>query len=163
MSETRSRCDDLFRELQLLSKCYSGFPKLWDTYRQTAATPLILLLDGTGSAAAPSPIFAGMEWLRVSDLEAPIALYVDDDGYVSSTKVLESLTIYLSGLKDYQHAELDAATSTIALTLKSGPVDPCHLGIAVPVQMKAGELSHYLRPNGSGNWQQVPVTELGTP
>ena len=162
MNELRLRYDDLFQELKLLSQCYSGFPKLWDTYLQPGqANYLILLLDGRGSEAAPSPIFNGVEWLRVSDLQSPIALFIDEDGYVNSTKVLDSLTIYLSGLEDYQAASLEATTSTITLTLKNDPSEPYQLGIAVPVHTKSNELSHYLLPNGEGNWTRATAADIG--
>lgn len=162
MNELRSRYNALFQELKLLSQCYSGFPKLWDTYLQTAqAHYLILLLDGRGSESAPSPIFNGVEWLRVSDLQSPIALFIDEDGYVNSIKVLDSLTIYLSGLEDYQAAYLEATTSTITLTLKNHPSEPCQLAIAVPVYTKNNELSHYLLPNGAGNWTRATATDIG--
>lgn len=162
MIDSPSRCDDLFQELRLLSQCYGGFPRLWETYQQTTDNQLVLLLDGRGSEAAPSPIFNGVEWLRVSDLESAIALHIDDDGYVSSTKVLESLTIYLSGLEGYKAATLDAATSTITLTLNTDPSESFLLRIAVPVQTDNDELSHYLLPNGTGNWQQAAIAELET-
>ncbi|NEQ47025.1 MAG: hypothetical protein F6K00_27190 [Leptolyngbya sp. SIOISBB] len=161
MIASPSRRDDLFQELRLLSRCYTGFPRLWDTYLPTTqANRIVLLLDGQGSEAAPSPIFDGVEWLRVSDLEAPIALFVDDDGYVSSTKVLESLTIYLSGVEGYQAATLEAATATITLTLKTATLEPFLLGLAVPVYADEGTLSYYLLPNGTGNWRRVTVAEI---
>lgn len=158
MTDLSTSCDTLFQELLLFSKCYSGFPKLWDTYLQSPKSQqLVLLLRSDGTEVNPSPIFSGTEWLRIVDLEKPIALFADEDGYVSSTKVLESLTVYLSGLDDYQTADLELATVTIRLVLKSLPNDIFSLMVAVPVNNETGELSCYLLPDGAGNWRRMPT------
>ncbi len=156
MSELTAGREELFKALQLLSQYYSGFPKLWETYLQTSKPEqLILLLRADGMEAAPSPVFSGTDWLRIVDLNQPLALFRDADEYVSSTQVLESLTVYLSGLSGYQSARLELETTTIHLTLQAETTAEFWLGVAVPVHDQNNELLYYLFPNGLGNWKRV--------
>lgn len=160
-SSSPDRRDVLFQDLLLVSKGYLGCPKLWNEYhRLSMPHQLLLYLQADGTEAAPSPIFSGTDWLRIVDLEQPIALFADADGYVSSTKVLESLTIYLSGVKHYQTARCDVASSTVQLTLKSEPPATFELQIAVPVHDAAHQLQYYLLPNGTGNWTRKSAADM---
>lgn len=156
MSESTVSCETLFKELLLLSNYYSGFPKLWEHYLSSSKLhQLILLLKADGTEASPSPIFQDVYWLRVTDLEQSIALFVDEDGYVSSAKVLASLTVYLSGLENYHTARLDHPASTIFLDLEPDSAPTFGLTVVIPVHDDANTLKYYLRPNGSGNWQRI--------
>ncbi|MEL7314833.1 MAG: hypothetical protein AAFN08_07770 [Cyanobacteria bacterium J06559_3] len=156
MREPTAGREGLFKALQLLSQYYLGFPKLWETYLQTSKPEqLILLLRADGMEAAPSPVFSGTDWLRIVDLNQSLALFPDEDGYVNSTKVLESLTIYLSGLSGYQAAQLELETTTIHLTLEAEAMAEFSLRVAVPVHNQDDALLYYLFPNGLGNWKRV--------
>ena len=101
---------------------------------------------------SPSPIFAGTDWLRISQPSAPLALFPDADGYVDSNEVLRCLNVYLSSLKHHQSSRIEPPG--IELTLESEP-RPLWLLPLVPVDNQVGERIYYLAANGGGNWRRL--------
>jgi hypothetical protein len=63
-------------------------------------------LSGEGTEVAQSPLDAHTYWLKINDLQAPLALFPDPYHYVNSKRLLQSLVAYVSGLPHHQQAEL---------------------------------------------------------
>lgn len=153
---TTSLVFDLFQELSILSKCYTGCPSLtgehWFINPASEQPTLVLLLRSDGTEVSPSPISAGTDWLKISHESAPLAIFPDADGYVDSNEVLRCLNVYLSTLKDYKTSHI--SIPGIQVFLENLSQQLCLLP-TIPVDNKEGERIYYLVANGQGNWQRL--------
>lgn len=152
-------------QLRQLAKESPAFPQLSDerlaldaSSRQTQIQPLEQLeiwlpLLGRGTQVTPSPLDSQTCWLKIDSTAAPLALYPDSHGYVSSTEVLKSLCNAMTSLPDCQRVELDATGQ--AVLLRSTSSNECVKIIpAIPVDNREGERIYHLIPNGKGNWMR---------
>lgn len=162
-SSGRSSRDYLFDQLKALPAKYSWFPRLIGTYlsygsfaRSVKIRPLgdidvLALVVGSGTQTAMAPNDAYTVWLRILDNQAPLAAYPDDYGFVSSTKVLNAFRSGLATVSAYSKAEIKRSGEAVTVSLASQPwvfdVVP-----AVPVNDGQGGFSHYLIPDGRGDW-----------
>lgn len=159
----RASRDYLFEQLKKLPPKYPWFPRLTGTYvpygsfaRSIKIRPLddidvLVLLTGTGTEVTTGSTNPHTIWLRVVATSAPLSMFPDGHGYVNSTKVLDAFKAALSDVPVYAKAEIKRDGQAVTLSLASYPwsfdVVP-----AVPVTNGQGGYSHFLIPNGSGDW-----------
>lgn len=158
--------DNLFLDLQRLEQETRGFPRLQGRYlewsalgRGTAIQPLsslqlVLPLRAAGTEIARSPVYAQAEWLKIQHPSAPLALFPDGHGYVSSTALLQSLVNYCSALTHYEAASASATGQVVCLRLREQEL-PIEIQPVIPVENRDGTHLYYLEADGKGNWQRA--------
>ena len=104
---------------------------------------------------SPSLVFSGVDWLKVNNLQAPLATFVDVDGYVDSRELLRCFNVYMSTLNGYQQSQVDSPLIQLTLTQERCSVLP-----AIPVDNKQGKRIYYLIADGNHNWNRVLPREL---
>jgi hypothetical protein len=154
--------EKVYGELYATSECYTGCPKFvedafWTNTSHLETEILVILLNSGGTEVAKSPISEGTDWLNIKNLQAPLALYPDADGYVDSSEVIRCCNIYLSTLSDYASSEVDLPVIRLYLKNEDAPIT---LLLAIPVDNKQQERIHYLIADGKGNWQRVSPDTL---
>ncbi len=144
--------DTVIQEILATARSYSGCPTFtgdyWLNEQQFNYPTWVLLLDAQGTEVSPSPIFRGVNWLKINDLHSPLAIFPDANGYVDSQKLLECLNVYMSTIGGYQQSHVNAPLIQIAFVQNI-----CYLLPAIPVDNKAGKRIHYLIADGNNNWK----------
>ncbi|MEM6782209.1 MAG: nucleotidyltransferase [Bacteroidota bacterium] len=160
----RTSRDYLIKQVRTLAGNDSAFPRLggdpihYGSFaRRTKIRPLddidlMVVLDGTGTTEHHKG--DGKCWLQISDQNAPLAAYPDSYGYVSSIKVLNRMRDELGKLSSYRKAEVRRNQQAVVLNLVSYDWS-FDLVPAVPIANFLGTVTHYLIPNGSGDWMRT--------
>ncbi len=159
----RASRDYLFDQLKILARENLGFPRLTGDYlsfgsfpRKAKVQPLddidvLIILKGNGTREIQSPRSYFTYWLEVTDKFSPLSIFTNEYGYVNSTKVLNSIKSHLSLVTNYRQAGIKKTMQAVTLNLKSYPwvfdIVP-----AIPVVDIYGNITHYLIPDGLGNW-----------
>lgn len=163
--KARTSRDYLINQLKRIAGNDATFPPLSGGYipygsfaRSTKICPLndidlLLLLNGSNTTASPSPNDPYVYWLRPSD-SAPLSLFPDNCGYVSSIKILNKIKSSLSGVHSYSKAEVKRNQQAVVLNLVSYPWS-FDIVPAVPFQDDWGNIACYLIPDGSGDWMRT--------
>lgn len=92
--------------------------------------------------------------LYITSRAAPLAQYADENGYISSTRVLSKVKNSLSGISNYSKAEIKRNQQAITLNLTSYTWT-FDIVPAAAVGDAAGNTVYYLIPNGTGNWMRT--------
>jgi hypothetical protein len=83
--------------------------------------------------------------------KSALASFADEQGRVSSTKILNRIKTYLTHITHYQKASTNKRMQAVTFQLKSYPwvfdIVP-----AIPVYGYDDHVTHYLIPDGHGNW-----------
>ncbi|MGI0488512.1 hypothetical protein ACN4EK_24135 [Pantanalinema rosaneae CENA516] len=159
----RSSRDHLFEQIERLAQNNVGFPKLQGSFlpfgsfaRRAKTRPLndidlLILLKGNGLEVQQAWSSLYTYRLKLVNSKAPLAFFVDEYGYINSTRILNSFKSNLSLVSSYQKAELKRSMQAVVLNLKSYSwvydIVP-----AVPVEGYDGKISYFLIPDGAGNW-----------
>lgn len=156
---TAAGLDNVIHDILSTAWAYPGCPVLtgdyWLNTQQFDQSTLVFLLDAQGTEVSPSLVFSGVDWLKVNNLQAPLATFPDVDGYVDSQELLRCFNVYMSTLNEYQHSQVDSPLIQLNLTQESCSVLP-----AIPVDNEQGERIYYLIADGNHNWKRVPLKEL---
>lgn len=151
--------DTVILDILTTARAYAGCPALtgdyWLNPQRFHSPTWILLLDAQGTEVSPSPVFSSVDWLKLNNLQAPLATFPDADGYVDSHELLRCFNVYMSTLKGYQHSQVDSPLIQLTLTQESCSVLP-----AIPVDNKQGERIYYLIADGNHNWKRILPKEL---
>lgn len=155
--------DYLFNQLKILARGNSAFPRLTGDYlsfgsfpRKAKIQPLddidtLIILKGQGTREVQSSTSNFTYYLRVSDQFSPLSIFANEYGYINSTKVLNRIKIHLLLVTNYGQAVIKKTMQAVTLNLKSYPwvfdIVP-----AVPVVDFYGNITHYLIPDGLGDW-----------
>lgn len=158
----RSSRDFLVQQLLSVSRTTTSFPTFTGKYqhfgsfaRRTKIRPLndidlMIELNGAGTREHQTSTF-NKYWLRMDDKTKPLAGFLDDYGYVNSTRVLNKISNSLGSISQYSKAEIRKTKQAITLNLKSYDwvfdIVP-----AIAVANADGGTTHYLIPDGSGEW-----------
>ncbi len=151
--------DTVILDILNTARAYSGCPALtgdyWLNHQRFHAPTWILLLDSQGTEVSPSPVFSGVDWLKLNTLSAPLATFPDADGYVDSQELLRCFNVYMSPLKGYQQSQIESPLIQLTINQES-----CYLLPAIPVDNKQGERINYLIADGNHNWKRLQLDEL---
>ena len=163
----RNSRDYLCEQLSELQNKVAGFPKLGISCipfgsfsRRTKTRPLndvdlLLPLNGRGTQEQQGSTDAYKYWVYVTDDTAPLAAFIGSPGYVDSNKILFKIRDSLSKVPNYYAA---AAKKKIrkkqnAVTLDLLSYDwVFDIVPALPVGDNQGQTTHYLIPDGDGDW-----------
>lgn len=162
--KARASRDYLFDKLKLLDRNNIGFPELSGDYlsfgsfaRKAKIQPLddidtLIVLKGQGTREVQVPHSYFTQRLEVTDRFSPLSIFVNESGYVNSTKVLNSIKSHLLSVINYRQAVIKKTMQAVTLNLKSYPWE-FDIVPAVPVADIYGKkIIYYLIPNGLGNW-----------
>jgi hypothetical protein len=176
----RSR-DYLIDQLKGLPGKVSGFPPLTNDFihfgsfaRKTKIRPLddidlMMLLKGTDTEEVGAGLLAAYTYrVRIKSASAPLALFADDQGYVNSNRILNKIKSSVASVPNYSRADIAKNMQAVTLNLTSYTwlfdIVP-----ALSVGSGPGQITHYLIPNGQGNWIRTDprvdaqnVTEVNT-
>jgi hypothetical protein len=161
----RSSRDHLFDQIKKLAANNSYFPKLGGSHipfgsfaRNTKVRPLddidiLVLLNGKGTRDNQAGSDTYGSWLKITEPDAPLAIFRDQYGYVNSIKILNVIRDSLSKVPNYRRADLHRNQQAVTLDLLSYPwvfdIVP-----AVPISDGIKTI-HYLIPNGRGDWSRT--------
>lgn len=163
VKKARSSRNYLFDQIKLLADKDIYFPRLYGNFlpfgslaRSSKIRPLndidiLILLNGRDTRDTSSTSDSYTSWLKILSDDAPLARFRDDYGYVNSTKVLNKFRDSLANTPNYKKAELHKRMQAVTLELSSHPwvfdIVP-----SVPISNSTNGISHYLIPNGHGDW-----------
>jgi hypothetical protein len=163
VTKARTSRDYLFNQIKLLSDQDIYFPRLYGNFlpfgsfaRSSKKRPLndidiLVSLNGRSTQDTSSTSDQYTSWLKIMSNDAPLSSFLDNYGYVSSTKVLNKFRDSLALIPNYKRAEIHKRMQavTLALTSYTWVFD---IVPAVPISNGSNGISHYLIPNGSGDW-----------
>ena len=127
--------------------------------RRTKVRPLddvdmLVMLQGQNSQVFQSSWDAYTFMVKVTTEFSPLMPYVDEYGWVNSTKILNRFKNGLKEVPNYQKSEIKRTGVAVVLNLKSYAwvfdVVP-----ALPVWNRDGSIHHYLIPDGRGTWTRT--------
>ena len=164
VKQARKSRDYLIEQIQTIEKNDGSFPRLYGGYkpfgsfaRSTKVRPLndidlLLLLNGKGTA---SHFYSGYTyWLRVDTVTPSLKPYLDDHGFLNSTKVLNKFKSSLASVPNYKRADIKRNGVAVCLSLSSYDwvfdIVP-----AFPISDGMGGTGYYLIPDGSGEWKRT--------
>ena len=166
--DARDSRDYLFRQIKKLAREYSGFPEI-ESYpfigfgsfaRKTKIRPLddidfLVVLKGDDLAfdrKYSEPYTFCLYLPRRSTLspQSSWQKFADDNGLINSTKVLNKIKFALSGVSNYQKAEIKKTMQAVTLKLKSYEWN-YDIVPAIPIYQNY-KLLYFLIPNGRGDW-----------
>jgi hypothetical protein len=143
--------DDTFPRLVSYYKPYGSFA------RSTKVHPLddvdlLLVCYGKGTTAHHHDGYT--YWLRVDEITTYRKPYMDDYGYLNSTKMLNKLKGSLASVSNYRKAEIKRNGVAVVLSLASYPwvfdIVP-----AFPIGDGKGNTDYFLIPDASGEWKRT--------
>lgn len=156
----------LQEQLAKIAKGIPGFPRLTGGFmpfgsfaRRTKVRPLddvdmLVMLQGQDSQVCQSSWDAYTFMVTVTTDFSPLKPYVDEYGWVNSTRILNRFKSGLKAVPNYQKSEIKRTGVAVVLNLKSYAwvfdVVP-----ALPVANWDGSIHHYLIPDGRGNWTRT--------
>lgn len=115
---------------------------------------LLAILNHYGTSEIASYSSPYTYQVRLTDWNAPLARFADNNGNLNSTRILNSLKSGLTKVPNYQRAEIKRNGVAVVLNLRSYSwvfdIVP-----SVPVVDWAGKTTHYLIPNGTGQWTRT--------
>jgi len=164
VTKARTSRAALKTQLALLPQKVVGFPALYggcldfgSFARRTRVRPLddvdmLLLLNGRNTEQV---FFSDYTYrLKINDQGSVLMQYTNGDQYVNSTKILNKLKSSLSFVSYYRKADIKRTGVAVVLDLSSYSwvfdVVP-----AFPIGDGLGGVSHYLIPDGKGNWMKT--------
>lgn len=158
--------DFLCDQLGSLSDEYDGFPKVvgacvpYGSFsRKTKICPLddidvLLPLSRFGTAFRANVDEPNEYWVKITNEDAPLAEFDDDEGYVDSIRVLNRIRDLLPEVAQYEKAEIHKRHQAVTLNLRSYDwvfdIVP-----ALPKKDSDGRVLYYLIPDGSGDWMRT--------
>lgn len=154
----------LVQQIKKLAKLYPDFPKLKGNYipfgsfsRNVKICPLndidlLILLDGASITISSTLHRSSTVYtVTLKDSQSPLAPFADAQGRVNSTKILNRVKTYLTHITYYQKAATNKRMQAVTFKLKSHPWK-FDIVPAIPVYDHGNRISHYLIPDGHGNW-----------
>ncbi len=162
----------LFKQIKGLATKYSDFPKLKGGYisfgsfaRRTKTRPLddidlMALLDGKGirvemsyrqKASGYGVNMTPVCHVILTDPLSPLQSFVDDKGFINSIKILNRIKAHLAHIDRYKKAEKNRRMQAVTLKLKTLPWN-FDIVPAIPVHDYQNKVTHFLIPDGQGNW-----------
>src|SRR5262249_25965024 len=109
------------------------------------------VLDGTGVREHQ---YGYDSFLAVQDNANDLARFRDDNGYVSSIRVLNRIKAGLGSIGNYAKAEVRRNQEVVSLTLASYPWT-FDIAPALAFENWSGDVLYYLIPNGAGHWKRT--------
>lgn len=164
VKKARTSRDYLVEQIKILAARDGTFPRLANYYkpfgsfaRSTKVRPLddidiLLVCFAKGTTAHYSS--GHTYWLRVDEVTQDRKPYLDDYGFLNSTKVLNKMKSSLASVGNYRKAEIKRNGVAVVLSLSSYPwffdIVP-----AFPIGDGQGNTDYFLIPNGAGEWQRT--------
>lgn len=168
-TKARSSRDFLIGQLNKLDGTVVGFPKLTKSSsslyfgsfaRKTKILPLndidfFIILNSAGTAETQALNTSYRYWLKMTDKNQPLSAFLDNYGYVNSTRVLNKISSSLSSVSYYSKAEVKKTHQAVTVNLSSYPwVFDVVPAVAV-VSPWDSTITHYLIPDGTGEWMRT--------
>jgi hypothetical protein len=168
----RASRDYLFDQVKKIVKNHPDFPPLKGDYipfgsfaRKTKIRPLddidlLLLLNGRGidvefsyrqKASGYGVNMTAVCRVKITDDRSPLQAFADNKGYVNSIKILNRIKYHLASVPNYQKADKNRRMQAVTLNLKSHPWK-FDIVPAIPIQDYQDKVTHFLIPDGYGNW-----------
>jgi hypothetical protein len=160
----RSSQTFLVKQIKKLAKLYPNFPQLKGNYipfgsfsRNVKIYPLndidlLILLNGADITITPTFHRSSTVYtLTLKNPQSPLAPFADVQGRVNSTKILNRIKTYLPHIPHYQKAATNKRMQAVTFKLKSHPWT-FDIVPAVPAYGYGDRITHYLIPDGRGNW-----------
>lgn len=160
----RSR-DYLESQLTNLAANNTDFPRLGNGYvpfgsfaRSTKVRPLddidmMVLLDGRDTRV--ETFYNHSCLLRITQSSSPCVTFQDDQGYVSSRRILNRIRDNLRTVHNYEKAELKVNQEAVVLKLKSYDWAFDIVPSFAVVNSGEAETLYYLIPDGNGHWKKT--------
>lgn len=165
--KARTSRDYLFQQINNLAKNSYDFPCLYSGIRsfmpfgsfarKTKIRPLddidvLVLLSGYGTSENKLG-FSAVSKLTLTEWSSPLSPFIDNSGYVNSTKILNKIKTNLFSVSNYRKAEVRKNMQVVCLNLMSYDwsfdVVP-----AIPINL-SGSIDYYLIPDGYGKWMKT--------
>ena len=142
------------------------FPPITNEYmpfgsfaRKTKVRPLddidmLVMLDGQHARVVQDSWDLYTFRVSTSSELSPLISYVDDYGWVSSTRILNRSKSGLKRVPNYQKSEIKRTGVAVVLNLKSYDW-AFDIVPSLPVGDGSGSVFYYLIPNGKGHWMRT--------
>lgn len=161
-NQARASRDYLYEQMNYLDRTNSDFPSLlryvpYGSFsRKAKIRPLddidfFAVLDGAGVREQQ---YGYDSYLAVQDNACDLARFRDDNGYVSSIRVLNRIRSGLGSIGNYAKAEVRRNQEVVSLTLASYPWT-FDIAPALAFNDWSGNVLYYLIPNGKGHWKRT--------
>ena len=165
--KARTSRDYLFEQINNLAKNSYDFPSLYNGIRsfmpfgsfarKTKIRPLddidiLVLLNGFGVSEYQSASFSGSK-IGLTDWSSPLSSFIDNTGYVNSTKILNKIKTNLFSVSNYRKAEVRKNMQVVSLDLISYDWS-FDIVPAIPVNLSSS-INYYLIPDGYGKWMKT--------
>lgn len=165
--KARTSRDYLFQQINNLAKNSYDFPSLYSGIRsfmpfgsfarKTKIRPLddidiLVLLNGFGVSEHQSASFSGSK-IGLTDWSSPLSSFIDNTGYVNSTKILNKIKTNLFSVSNYRKAEVRKNMQVVSLDLISYDWS-FDIVPAIPVN-RSSSINYYLIPDGYGKWMKT--------
>lgn len=143
----------------------SSFPRLTGDFvasgsfaRRTKIRPLddidfFAVMHAEGATEVQQSSDPRTYWLKPGANTQPLSLLTDDCGYISSTRVMNKFKSGLADVANYAKAEIKRDGEALRLKLTSYDWN-FDIVPALAVNNAEGNVSHYLMPNGRGDWMR---------
>ena len=156
----------LQEQLVTIAKDYPDFPPVTSNFmpfgsfaRRTKVRPLddndmLVMLNGQDSQVWQSSWDAYTFQVNITTDFSPLKPYIDEYGWVNSTKILNRFKSGLKKVPNYQKSEIKRTGVAVVLNLKSYEW-AFDIVPALPVENGGESILHYLIPDGRGNWTRT--------
>lgn len=161
----RSSRDYLWTQIQDVASKNTDFPQITGKYfhygsfaRRTKVQPLddidmMFIIHGGKATYDRHPVKAHTYRVWVNSNDAPLAAFVGENGFVSSTKVLNKVRDKLALVHNYKKADIKKTMQAVVLNLNSHSwVFDVVPAIGANLYGTSGEPTYYLMPDGYGDW-----------
>lgn len=161
----RSSRDYLQKQLIALAARDTTFPRMRGEFvasgsfaRHTKIRPLddidfFAVMNAEGATEVASSSTAGTYWLKPGNNTQALSQLTDSFGYISSTRVMNKFKAGLTAVPSYSKAEVKRDGEAVRLQLLSYTWN-FDIVPALAVHDSQGTTTHYLMPNGSGDWMR---------
>ena len=142
------------------------FPRITDSFmpfgsfaRRTKVRPLddidmLVMLNGQDSQFVQACWDIYTFLISTTSDFSPLRPYVDEYGWVNSTRILNHFKSGLKKIPNYQKSEIKRTGAAVVLNLKSYEW-AFDIVPALPAGDGSGSILHYLIPDGRGNWMRT--------
>lgn len=164
VKQARRSRDYLIGQIENIASNDATFPRLYGGYkpfgsfaRSTKIRPLndidlLLPLNGKGTEAHHHQDYT--YWLRLTTSTPSLSPYLDEFGYLNSTKILNKFKSSLLLTQNYKNTPIVRNFEAVVLNLKSYDWS-FDIVPAFPIGDGAGGVDYYLMPDGKGEWKRT--------
>jgi hypothetical protein len=162
VKKARGSRDYLQEQLIIVRDGNPNFPRITGQFmpfgsfaRKTKIRPLddidmLVMLNGIDSQVNED-VWTQAVYVQITSDSSPLSPFADDDGWISSTKILGQFKGGLKQVQNYKKSEIKRTGAAVVLNLRSYAW-AFDIVPALPVADWSGSTLYYLIPDGKGNW-----------